>query len=58
LGDGPEQLLDALLLGGRLDHADPVGLSLLPQVVPVGLLHLRKLPVDGDLDAEFVQVGE
>jgi hypothetical protein len=57
-GDGREQLLDALLLGSRLHHADPVGVSLSPQVAPVGLLRFRKFPVDGDLDAEFLQVGE
>jgi hypothetical protein len=51
-------LLDALLLCGRLDHAPPVGLSLLPQVALVGSLHLGEFPVDGDLDAEFVQVRE
>jgi hypothetical protein len=58
LSGGREQLLDALLLGGRLHHADPVGISLLPQVALVGSLHLRKLLVDGDLDADFVQVRE
>jgi hypothetical protein len=47
-----------LLFCGRLDHADPVGVSPLPQVALVGSLHLRKLPVDGDLDAEVVQVRE
>jgi hypothetical protein len=57
-GDGREQLLDLLLLGGRLDHAPPVGSSLLPQVALVGFLDPGKFPVDGDLDAEFVQVGE
>jgi hypothetical protein len=36
LGDGREQLLDTLPLGGRLDHADPVGVLLSPQVAPVG----------------------
>jgi hypothetical protein len=35
-----------------------VGLSLLPKVALIGSLHLRKLPVDGDLDAEFVKVRE
>jgi hypothetical protein len=29
-----------------------------PQVAPVGLLYLGKLPADGDLDAEFLQVRE
>jgi hypothetical protein len=58
LGDGREQFLDALLLGGRLDHADPVCFSPLPQVALVGFLHLGKFPVDGDLDAEFLQVRE
>jgi hypothetical protein len=35
-----------------------VGVSLSPQVALVGSLHLRKLLVDGDLDAEFGQVRE
>ena len=31
---------------------------MLPQVALVGFLHLGKFPLDGDLDAEFVQVRE
>jgi hypothetical protein len=58
LSDGREQLLDALLLCRRLDHALTVGFSLLPQIPLVGLLPLRKLPLDSDLDAEFFQVRE
>jgi hypothetical protein len=58
LGDGREHLLGCLLLASRLDHPPPVGVSLLSQVALVGSLHLRKLPVDGDFDVEFVQVRE
>jgi hypothetical protein len=58
LGDSREQLLDALLRGGRLDHAPPVRLPLLPQIALVGSLHLGEFPVDSDLDAEFIQVGD
>jgi hypothetical protein len=58
LSDGREQLLDALLFGGWLDRAGPVGFSPLPQVALVRLLHRRKLPVDGNLDADFRQVRE
>jgi hypothetical protein len=58
LGDGGEQLLDARLLPGRLDHADPVGFSQLPQVGLVGFLHLGQFLLHGNVDAEFRQVGE
>jgi hypothetical protein len=35
-----------------------MGFSLLPQVALIGPLHLRKLLVNSDLDAEFFQVRE
>jgi hypothetical protein len=36
LGHGREQLLDAGLLGGRLDHADATGLPDSEQVIATG----------------------
>ena len=36
----------------------PVGLSQPPQVALVGFLHLGQFLLDGDLDAEFLQVRE
>jgi len=55
LSDSREQLLDALLLGGRLHQVAPVGVSL-PQVALVGSLHLGEFTVDGDLDASMRMV--